>query len=403
MISRDGDTSGDRDGGDNQTHSPVATIATGDSGNSSLSATQPPAETETDAAAVETSSDLTTDDCSVTRQTGNHLETMENVGRGGELINGNDTNILPQNQNCEENESSLRHDISSMKYSGQDVTAEKDDVKADSKDINDDEADSGHDSNSDIPENISSGSDSVETCSEKSQDTETDRNIVETDDEKDEERREDTQTERLQPPSDETRDFLPDINSYKNFGVEDLNSNNKFVLEAPVPELKENLNVINENSTAHGQIEHITPQYYTNNLIEKPHIVDPEADVDAETELSNFDSDTVSELDMLDTASEYAAPYTPLSMSAKVTGSRIPRITRSNSLMSFKNRRCSLQSLPLSHAHHCSRRSSVSSRRSSTISIDERLPWNYGAGGSQYQKMYPFGKRKRLSVDNYYD
>merc|ERR1712242_98822 len=165
---------------------------------------------------------------------------------------------------------------------------------------------------------MGSGSDSVETCSEKSQDTETDRNIVETDDEKDEGRCEDTQTERLQPPSDEIRDFLPDINSYKNFGVEDLNSNNnKFVLEAPVPEIEENLN-INENSTAQGQAEHITPQYYTNNLIEKPHIVDPEVDVDVETELSNFDSDTVSELDMLDTTSEYAAPYTPLSMSAKV-------------------------------------------------------------------------------------
>ena len=103
---------------------------------------------------------------------------------------------------------------------------------------------------------------------------------------------------------------------------------------------------------------------------------------------NNDDLDTVSELD---TMSEYNSPY------SKPT--RIPRITRSNSCLAFK-RRCSLQSLP----HHSSRRSSISSRRSSTMSIDERPPWNYGAGGTQYQKLlYPFGKRKRLSVDNYYD
>ena len=100
------------------------------------------------------------------------------------------------------------------------------------------------------------------------------------------------------------------------------------------------------------------------------------------------ESDCVSELDC--SMSEYNSP-----ISRK--HSRIPRINRSNSLMSFK-RRCSLQSLP----HHSSRRSSISSRRSSTLSIDERPPWNYGAGGTPYQKMYPFGK-KRLSVDNYYD
>ena len=106
-------------------------------------------------------------------------------------------------------------------------------------------------------------------------------------------------------------------------------------------------------------------------------------------DLNNFESDAVSELD---TMSEYNSPFNS-------KHSRIPRITRSNSLMSFK-RRCSLQSLP----HHSSRRSSISSRRSSTVSIDERPPWNYGAGGTQYQKLlYPFGKRKRLSVDNYYD
>ena len=106
-------------------------------------------------------------------------------------------------------------------------------------------------------------------------------------------------------------------------------------------------------------------------------------------DLNHFESDAVSELD---TMSEYNSPYNS-------KHSRIPRITRSNSLMSFK-RRCSLQSLP----HHSSRRSSISSRRSSTMSIDERPPWNYGAGGTQYQKLlYPFGKRKRLSVDNYYD
>ena len=97
--------------------------------------------------------------------------------------------------------------------------------------------------------------------------------------------------------------------------------------------------------------------------------------------------DTVSELD---TMSEYNSPYT-------CKQSRIPRIQRSNSLMAFK-RKCSLQSLP----HHSSRRSSISSRRSSTLSIDERPPWNYGAGGTPYQKLYPFGKRK-ISVDNYYD
>ena len=104
-------------------------------------------------------------------------------------------------------------------------------------------------------------------------------------------------------------------------------------------------------------------------------------------DLNKFESDTVSELD---TMSEYNSPYS--------RHSRIPRINRSNSCMSFK-RRCSLQSLP----QNSSRRSSISSRRSSMLSIDERLPWNYGAGGSPYQKLYPFGKRKRLSVDNYYD
>ena len=104
------------------------------------------------------------------------------------------------------------------------------------------------------------------------------------------------------------------------------------------------------------------------------------------------DSDTVSELD---TMSEYNSPV------SRATPSRIPRIQRSNSLMSFK-RRCSLQSLPVS-ASISSRRSSISSRRSSTMSIDERQPWNYGAGGTPYQKLYPFGKPKRLSVDNYYD
>ena len=104
-------------------------------------------------------------------------------------------------------------------------------------------------------------------------------------------------------------------------------------------------------------------------------------------DLNNFESDTVSELD---TMSEYNSPYS--------RHSRIPRINRSNSCMSFK-RRCSLQSLP----QNSSRRSSISSRRSSTLSIDERPPWNYGAGGSPYQKLFPFGKRKRLSVDNYYN
>ena len=104
-------------------------------------------------------------------------------------------------------------------------------------------------------------------------------------------------------------------------------------------------------------------------------------------DLNSFDDDTVSEMD---TMSEYNSPYSK--------HSRIPRINRSNSCMSFK-RRCSLQSLP----HNSSRRSSISSRRSSTLSIDERPPWNYGAGGSPYQKLYPFGKRKRLSVDNYYN
>ena len=103
-------------------------------------------------------------------------------------------------------------------------------------------------------------------------------------------------------------------------------------------------------------------------------------------------SDSVSELD---TMSEYNSPV------SRATPSRIPRIQRSNSLMSFK-RRCSLQSLPVS-ASISSRRSSISSRRSSTMSVDERQPWNYGAGGTPYQKLYPFGKPKRLSVDNYYD
>ena len=109
------------------------------------------------------------------------------------------------------------------------------------------------------------------------------------------------------------------------------------------------------------------------------------------------DSDTADTVSELDTMSEYNSP------AYRATPSRIPRssalVQRSNSLMSFR-RRCSLQSLPATHSS--SRRSSVSSRRSSNISIDERLPWNYGAGGSPYQKLYPFGK-KRLSVDNYYD
>ena len=104
-------------------------------------------------------------------------------------------------------------------------------------------------------------------------------------------------------------------------------------------------------------------------------------------------ADSVSELD---TMSEYNSPV------SRATPSRIPRIQRSNSLMSFR-RRCSLQSLPVS-ASISSRRSSISSRRSSTLSVDtERQPWNYGAGGTPYQKLYPFGKPKRLSVDNYYD
>ena len=118
----------------------------------------------------------------------------------------------------------------------------------------------------------------------------------------------------------------------------------------------------------------------------------PELDTRLPGPVGYADSDTVSELD---TMSEYNSPV------GRATPSRIPRIQRSNSLMSFK-RRCSLQSLPVS-ASISSRRSSISSRRSSTMSIDERQPWNYGAGGTPYQKLYPFGKPKRLSVDNYYD
>ena len=44
------------------------------------------------------------------------------------------------------------------------------------------------------------------------------------------------------------------------------------------------------------------------------------------------------------------------------------------------------------------RRTSTLTRRA-TISQFDRKPWNYGAGGSQYQQLlYPFGKRKRNSV-----
>ena len=38
------------------------------------------------------------------------------------------------------------------------------------------------------------------------------------------------------------------------------------------------------------------------------------------------------------------------------------------------------------------------SRRVTVSDIDSRKPWNYGAGGTKYQKLlYPFGKRKRSS------
>ena len=44
------------------------------------------------------------------------------------------------------------------------------------------------------------------------------------------------------------------------------------------------------------------------------------------------------------------------------------------------------------------RRSLQMTRRASVTEFD-RKPWNYGAGGSQYQKLlYPFGKKKRNSV-----
>ena len=145
------------------------------------------------------------------------------------------------------------------------------------------------------------------------------------------------------------------------------------------------------NDTVRNEATLSTPLVYVN---EDVYVENMENDDSVEfdksfniEDLNNFESDTVSELD---TMSEYNSPYS--------RHSRIPRINRSNSCMSFK-RRCSLQSLP----QNSSRRSSISSRRSSTLSIDERPPWNYGAGGSPYQKLFPFGKRKRLSVDNYYN
>ena len=147
------------------------------------------------------------------------------------------------------------------------------------------------------------------------------------------------------------------------------------------------------NDTVRNEATLSTPLVYVN---EDVYVENMENDDSVEfdksfniEDLNKFESDidTVSELD---TMSEYNSPYS--------RHSRIPRINRSNSCMSFK-RRCSLQSLP----QNSSRRSSISSRRSSMLSIDERLPWNYGAGGSPYQKLFPFGKRKRLSVDNYYN
>jgi len=45
------------------------------------------------------------------------------------------------------------------------------------------------------------------------------------------------------------------------------------------------------------------------------------------------------------------------------------------------------------------RRRSLQLTRRASVSLLERPPWNYGAGGSQYQKLlYPFGKKKRYSV-----
>lgn len=145
------------------------------------------------------------------------------------------------------------------------------------------------------------------------------------------------------------------------------------------------------NDTVRNEATLSTPMVYVNEDVYVENIEnDDAAEFDKSfniEDLNHFESDTVSELD---TMSEYNSPYS--------RHSRIPRINRSNSCMSFK-RRCSLQSLP----QNSSRRSSISSRRSSTLSIDERPPWNYGAGGSPYQKLFPFGKRKRLSVDNYYN
>ena len=45
------------------------------------------------------------------------------------------------------------------------------------------------------------------------------------------------------------------------------------------------------------------------------------------------------------------------------------------------------------------RRKSSQLTRRATVTEFDRKPWNYGAGGSQYQKLlYPFGKNKRNSV-----
>ena len=44
------------------------------------------------------------------------------------------------------------------------------------------------------------------------------------------------------------------------------------------------------------------------------------------------------------------------------------------------------------------RRRSLQMPRRISLSELEKKPWNYGAGGSQYQKHYPFGKNKRNSV-----
>ena len=169
-------------------------------------------------------------------------------------------------------------------------------------------------------------------------------------------------------------DCRNDEHNSNNNSLIEKNSNNIFHHQIPITEMlnEKQLEVDSNTNTM---------------LYADTHAVLCEQQEFTSEDLNHFESDAVSELD---TMSEYNSP-----VSRK--HSRIPRINRSNSLMSFK-RRCSLQSLP----HHSSRRSSISSRRSSTLSIDERPPWNYGAGGTPYQKLYPFGK-KRLSVDNYYD